>query len=133
MSENISVVKKGSTEFGDVKAQFIRLLCESGDAEILKRGVYEHGEQKGECLGITSKKILAANLPMPFGCPDLFVNPCIEDGKLSSVIWFCDRVGCLCSCCREDMDSPKEEYPTYCPSRSEFHHYGEEDEDWEDD
>lgn len=127
MSEQkADVVNKGSTEFKETKERFIRLLCESKDEEIIRKGISEYGEHKGEHLGITTKRILTANLPMPFGCADLFVNPCIEGDKLVSVVWFCDRVGCICSCCREDMDSPKEEYPIYCPSRSEVHYYGKE-------
>lgn len=120
MENKQQIVKKGSEEFKAAKKQYIELFVSSEDENMIRKGIFTLGEHEGKALGFTSKKILEAKLPMPFGCPDLFIQPCTDDnGKVVSVIWFCDRVGCLCSCCREDMTDPKEAYPTYCPDGDE--------------
>lgn len=113
-----NVAKKGSEEFKAACKQYLQLFFDTKQDEYIKRGIWEFGENKDKCLGLTSKRILEAKLPMPFGCPDLFIQPCIDDkGKLTGVVWFCDRIGCICSCCREDLTAPNEEYPIYCPER----------------
>lgn len=115
------IVKKRSKEFEAAKRKYCELFFAAKQADFLARGVSDFGEHKGKALGFTSQQILDAKLPMPFGCPDLFIQPCIDDSnRVTGVIWFCDRVGCICSCCREDMTDPKEAYPTYCPDRSEI-------------
>jgi len=148
LTENI--VRKGTAEFTAASKQYLKLYFESGEEDLIRKGEFAYGEHKGKCLGFTSKKIEEAKLPMPFGCPDLFIQPCFETVDkdklterqiLTGVIWFCDRAGCICVCCREDFTNPKEEYPTYCPSASpEFVNQGEEDfdaedsaDEWEDD
>lgn len=119
MSSEITIAKKGSPEFKAVYEQYLKLFFDSKQEDYIKKGESTQGENKGKFLGMTSKKIQEAKLPMPFGCSDLFIQPCIDDktGKLTGVIWFCDRVGCICVSCREDF---KEEYPSNCPSVSDF-------------
>lgn len=119
--ENLVNVIKGSEEFEAAKEKYCELFFAAKKEDLLARGVFEIGEHKDKALGFTSQQILDAELPMPFGCPDLFIQPCIDgSNRVTGVIWFCDRVGCICSCCREDMTSPKEAYPTYCPVRAEM-------------
>ena len=117
MVESISIVVKGSQEFQEARRQYRKLFLESEKDVLIPRGIFEFGEHKGKCLGYTSKKISEANLPAPFGCPDLFMQPCEGGG----IVWFCDRVGCICVCCREDFTGDKEKYPDYCPSRNEMY------------
>lgn len=107
--QEIEIVKKNTCEFKTAQKQYIDLFVSAKESEYLQR----FQQHDGRCLGFTTQKILDANLPNPFGCPSLFIMPCIENGKGVGVIWLCDRVGCICACCREDM---KEEYPDYCPS-----------------
>lgn len=120
LSSAITIVKKGSPEFKVACEQYLKLFFDSKEEDFIKKGEWTHGENKGKFLGMTSKKIQEAKLPMPFGCPDLFIQACIDNktGKLSGVIWFCDRVGCICVSCREDF---KEEYPTNCPDPNELY------------
>lgn len=126
----VNVVKKGSPEFKAASQKYIELLCQSTHKEIIMMGEHQNFETgKTEYIGLTSQKIKDANLPMPFGCPDLFVHPFFEKKQLKSVAWFCNRLGCLCSCCREDFTKPTEEYPKYCPDP--FEEYCLEDEEWE--
>lgn len=116
--EEVKVVKKGTQEFKDAQARFLELFFkESKEGDYIPKGKFEFGDHKGKVLGFTSKKILEAKLAMPFGCPDLFIQPCYEKGKLVGVIWFCDRIGCICVCCREDFT---DEYPIFCPDRDEM-------------
>jgi len=130
-----AVVKKGTEEFKAAHQQYLKLFFESKKGDFIRRGIFDAGEHKGKYLGETSRKILEAKLPMPFGCPDLFIQPCIKEKQLKGVIWFCDRIGCLCSCCREDMTKPSEEYPTNCPQPDiydpdEDFYDPEDDEEW---
>jgi len=129
----VEVVRKGSKEFMEARGQYLKLFFDSEEADLIRRGVFEYGENKGKCLGFTSRKILEAKLPMPFGCPELFIQPCEENGKVTGVIWFCGRDGCICVCCREDFASLGSAYPNYCPSEGfelESEEYNEDD--WED-
>jgi len=126
-----TVVKKGTFEFRAACEKYLELFLESSKEDYIRKGIFQFGEYKGKCLGFTSKKIQAANLPMPFGCPDLFIQPTDNGG----IIWFCDRAGCICVCCREDFTKPEESYPKYCPPPEGFEpEYIEEDyleEEWE--
>jgi hypothetical protein len=108
-------VEKGTSEFKATQKRYLELFAESKDSDFIRMGIFEYGENKGKCLGLTSKKIQAANLSMPFGCPDLFIQP--TDG---GVIWFCNRTGYICVCCREDFTGENEKYPDYCPSPEGF-------------
>lgn len=117
----ITIAKKGSPEFKAACQQYLKLMDESKEPDFIKKGMLPDNKY----LGLTSKKVLEAKLPMPFGCPDLFIQACFETldkGKLTErsvctgIIWFCDRIGCICVCCREDFTKPQEEYPNYCPS-----------------
>jgi hypothetical protein len=121
MVEKTLDVKKGSPEFKSTQAEYLKLFFEAKSGEYLKRGESSFGENKGKFLGATTQKILDAKLPMPFGCPVLFIQPCYDNAqgrepdqfnKVTGVIWFCGVNGCICVCCREDF---KEEYPQYCP------------------
>lgn len=47
-------------------------------------------------------------IPKPFSCLHLELY-IWESG---SVAYFCDKIGCLCSPCREDLEG---KYPSYCP------------------
>lgn len=114
------IVKKGTPEFKAACEQYLKLFFDSKEEDFIKKGEFTQGENKGKFLGATSKKIVEAKLPMPFGCPDLFIQPCFNNAegrkpdqlnKLTGVIWFCDRIGCICVSCREDFT---EEYPTNC-------------------
>lgn len=130
MGDEIKIVEKGTEEFKKARSEYLRLLGESTDLDILRRGIFEFGEHKGKCLGITSQRIIDAKLPMPFGCPSLFVQ--VTEG--GGIIWFCGRVGCICSCCREDMKEEWTHYPKYCPLPEGFENYldeGDYDEDWD--
>jgi hypothetical protein len=64
---------------------------------------------------------------MPFGCTSLLIHPFIDEktAKVQSIIWFCDRLGCICICCREDFTGEHEKYPDYCPSPGELLDTGE--------
>jgi len=143
------IVKKGSSEFKDAQKKFIELFFDSKEEDYIKKGQFESGENKGKFLGMTSKKIQEANLPLPFGCPDLFIQPCFNNApnrqpddlnKLTGVIWFCNRTGCICVCCREDFTGEKEKFPDYCPEPWEMQgaEFGDErewenpDDEWED-
>lgn len=139
MAETVQIVKKGSPEFKQVQQKYLECFLEAKEEDLLPRGVSDFGEHKGKPLGFTSQQIFDAKLPMPFGCPDLFIQPHIdESNRLTGVIWFCDRTGCICVCCRQDFT---QQYPTYCPSRFEQADLGEdymqdyydepEIEDWE--
>jgi hypothetical protein len=116
MSDQVKIVKKGTSEFKEVREQFIKLFFESKDEELVPAGPfgYASDRKKQQYLGLKSKKVAAANLPMPFGCPNLLVNPCVKDGKVTGLIYFCERVGCICVCCREDFTKENEKYPDYC-------------------
>lgn len=124
------IVDKGTDEFREVKKRYFKIFNLSVEGDIIQKGFFTHGEHKGKFLGITSQKVLDADLPMPFGCPDLFIQPTSKN----SVIWFCDRVGCICSCCREDMNKENEKYPNYCPPKEGFEPCGciDDPEDFED-
>jgi hypothetical protein len=114
-SASLEIVKKVSPEFKAACKQYLKLFFDSKQEDYIKKGEFTQGENKGKFLAMTSKKILEAKLPLPFGCSNLCIQPCIDDktGKLTGVIWFCDRVGCICVSCREDFT---EEYPTNCPN-----------------
>ena len=140
MSEDI--VKKGTPEFKAAYQQYLKLFFGSKENEYLPRGTFEFGENKGKCLGHTSKKILEANLPKPFGCSSLFIQPCMkvtDKGKLTErtalkgVVWFCDRVGYICTPCREDFTKPEESHPKSCPPPEDFEPEYDDDyeKDWE--
>jgi hypothetical protein len=130
----LPAVQKYSKEFAEARQKYLKLFMESTESEMIRKGIFEFGEHAGKCLGLTTQKILNAKLPMPFGCPDLFIQPCEGGG----VIWFCDRAGCICACCREDFTEENEKYPDYCPPKGGFDDYDEADdyedeEDWRDD
>lgn len=66
-------------------------------------------------------------LPKPFSCTDLEFVPTEGGG----IVWFCGRLGCLCSPAREDLEG---DYPTFCPDPDErfwMDDYEDEDADWE--
>ena len=122
---NETIVKKGTAQFKEVQNQYLKLFFATQEQDYIKKGEFEYGENKGKFLGMTSKKIQEANLPMPFGCPSLFIQPCFNNAptrepdqlnKLTGIIWFCDRVGCICVCCREDFKAKNETFPLYCPN-----------------
>lgn len=140
---SLEKVKKHTAEFKAACQRYLKLMDESKETDFIRKGVMPDNKY----LGLTSKKILEAKLPMPFGCPDLFIQACfetIDKGKLTEnqlctgIIWFCDRIGCICVCCREDFE---EEWPEYCPNPlemqgAEMDNYEEDSEDrddWEED
>jgi len=113
LSENVQIVKKGTEEFKKARLRYLDLFFnESSEDDYVPKGVSSFGEHEGKHLGHTSKKVIEAKLPMPFGCPDLFIQPSIEGDKVKSVVWFCGRIGCICVSCREDFT---EQYPNHCP------------------
>jgi hypothetical protein len=143
------IVKKKTPEFQAAQKQYLKLFFDSKQEDYIKKGEFSQGQNVDKFLGMTSKKILEAKLPKPFGCPSLFIQPCIEEktGKLTGVIWFCDVDGSICVCCREDFT---EAYPDYCkpklepddctihqgecdccPSRFYCHPELDEEEEWE--
>lgn len=120
MTEKVEIVKKGSSEFKAVLQQYLKLMDESKQEDFVKRGILPDNKY----LGLSSKRVDVAKLPMPFGCPNLFIQACfetIDKGKFTErnlctgIIWFCDINGSICVCCREDFTGPQEEYPNYCP------------------
>lgn len=121
MSEEIEIVQKGTEAFKKAKLQYLELFTKKYPKETIQPA------------GIgckTTQTDLLAKIPRPFSCSDLE----LYIGDRSSIGFFCGRLGCLCSCCREDMEG---EYPTYCPDPEEiFDVYEDEDlydeEDYED-
>jgi len=102
------VVSKGTEEFKNAKASYLELFSKKYPKETIICG----------CMGMkTTQTEKLKEIPKPFSCPDLELY--IWDS--GAVAFFCERLGCLCSCCREDLQG---EYPNYCP--------GPED-NWEDD
>lgn len=128
MSEQTSptvspVVQKGTAEFKKAQADFLDLFFnQSKQEDWIPKAPFSFGEHKGQYLGMTSKKIQEAKLPMPFGCPNLFINPTMDksSGKVSGIVWFCEVNGSICVCCREDFTKPQEAFPQYCPSPAEL-------------
>lgn len=117
------IAKKGTSEFTEAQKQYLTLFFSAKADEYLKRGVWTTGEKAGQFLGCTTQKILDAKLAMPFGCPLLFIQPCIDmkdpKAKVEGVIWFCGIDGSICVCCRTDFTKPEEEYPNYCKKNTE--------------
>lgn len=118
MSE-VKIVKKGSPEFREARRQFLALFQTEQPKQTIVAGM----------IGMKTTQVdKLKTIPMPFGCPDLelYVWSPKEssDGKWH-VAYFCGRIGCLCSPCREDME---ETYPSYCPDPDElFFNYDPED------
>jgi len=118
MTEKVeSVVKKGTKEFAEARQRFLSLFHTTQHEETIVSGIIGQKTTQIEKL---------KEIPMPFGCPDLELyvwSPQeTKDGKWA-VAYFCGRVGCLCSPCREDFD---ETYPSYCPEDNEFTSFDEE-------
>jgi hypothetical protein len=117
-TEQQQIVTKGTPQFKEAQIKYLDLFFnQSKEADWIPKAPFSYGEHKGQYLGMTSKKIQEAKLPMPFGCPSLFINPTKDksSGKLSGIIWFCEINGTICVCCREDFTKPTEAYPAYCP------------------
>ena len=91
--------RKGTAEFAEAQRQFFEVLARAAEEESKKVVAGVLGLKAGALMGNVSK---------PFGCEDLeFIL--YEDQR---VAWFCGRIGCLCTPCREDMEGT---YPDYCP------------------
>jgi len=120
MSDQVKIVRKGTKEFREARERFLALFRKDQPENMICAGN----------IGMTTRQMgKLKEIPMPFGCPDLelYVWPPNKDGS-QSVAYFCGRVGCLCSCCREDMDG---EYPSYCPDPDELDfEYDAEDDDF---
>lgn len=111
MSKQANIVKKGTKEFREARERFLALFRKDQPENTICSGN----------IGIKTRQTdKLKEIPMPFGCPDLELYSCVwppnKDGS-QSVAYFCGRVGCLCSCCTEDMDG---EYPAYCPGPDEL-------------
>ena len=109
----VKIVQKGSEDFNKAKQQYLELFTKKYPEETIQPGT----------IGCkTTQKELLNQIPRPFSCPDLEVY--IFDSK--SVAFFCERIGCLCSCCREDLEGI---YPSYCPDPEEVFDIYEDYED----
>jgi len=113
MSQQVAV-KKGTKEFSDARHKLLDLF--------FNRSAKDDYYVSNNGLGSRSKVVDAhlSEIPMPFGCPSLLINPTMENEKVTGIIWFCSRDGCICVCCREDFTGEKERYPDYCPPVNGF-------------
>jgi hypothetical protein len=62
----------------------------------------------------------------PVACSDLEVV--LFPDSPGRMAFFCNRIGCLCTPCRDDMEG---EYPEYCPELCEMYGVDVDDEDME--
>lgn len=116
----VTIARKGTRHFREARDRFLALFRKDQPENTICAGM----------IGMKTRQLKKqSKIPMPFGCPDLEVYiwgpEKTKDGK-AHVAWFCGRIGCLCSCCREDMEG---EYPNYCPDPDElFFNYDSEEE-----
>jgi hypothetical protein len=118
MTMAVAIVEKGTKEFTDAKQKFFELFFNKTASD-----QYYNPNPLGARSRVVDEHL--SEIPMPFGCPSLLVNPTMDGEKVTGVIWFCERAGCICVCCREDFTRENEKYPNYCPSESEFLDTGE--------
>jgi len=112
--KTIKIVKKGTKEFVEARLQFQKLFSTEEPEDTIKPGN----------VGMKTTQIdKLSKIPMPFGCSDLELyvwhKDETEDG-LNHVAYFCSRLGCLCTCAREDVPGEENSYPNYCPNLDEM-------------
>lgn len=121
-----AIVKGNTPEFKEAKTWVRKIIGFDWRRSELDNMVRKVEDCTGEVTWAVfmAVKFPLVKLPKPFSCPDLEFVPTEGGG----IVWFCGRIGCLCSPVREDLEG---DYPDFCPDPDELYYGGEDD--WDDD